>query len=99
MELRDLRVFVAVAEEASFTRAGERLFLTQQAVSTAIRRLERDVGVVLFVRGGRATVLTDDGRALLDRARDLLQRADALSEAVARAPAASDDRRPGPTPP
>src|ERR671916_195495 len=56
-ELRQLRVFVAVAEELSFTRAAERLFLGQQAVSKSVRRLEEELGVELLertLREGRA---------------------------------------------
>jgi len=89
MELRDLRVFVAAAEEGSFTRAGARIFLTQQAVSAAIRRLERHMSVALFARGRGGAELTDAGAALLPGARDLLQRADRLADAVTAADTAS----------
>jgi len=92
MELRDLRVFVVAAEEGSFTRAGARLFLTQQAVSMAIRRLERHIGVALFARGRRGTELTDAGTALLPGARDLLERAERLADAVTAAETRSGRR-------
>jgi len=95
MQLRDLRAFVAAAEEGSFTRAAARLYLTQQGVSAAVRRLERDVGAELIVRGARGTDLTAAGHALLGRARDLVERADRLGEAVAPPAAAARPLRVG----
>lgn len=73
VHLRDLRYFVTVAEEGSFTRAAtERLFVTQPALSKQIRQLESRLRAELFVRSGRAVTLTAAGVALLPRARDLL---------------------------
>jgi len=87
MDLRQLRVFVAVAEEGSFTRAADRLFLTQQAVSSAVARLERELGSALLTRDHRGAEPTEAGTALLAGARDLLDRADRLSARVAALPA------------
>ena len=64
-ELRELRYFVAVAEERRFTRAAERLFITQQSLSAAIAQLERRLGVELFVRDRQGLGLTPGGEALL----------------------------------
>ncbi|MDX6641831.1 MAG: hypothetical protein QOF12_2842 [Solirubrobacteraceae bacterium] len=82
MELRQLRTFVAVAEEQSFTRAAERLHVVQSAVSATLQTLERELGVTLFDRGSQPVSLTDAGRALLGEARTTLAAADAAVEAV-----------------
>lgn len=68
MDLRQLEYFMAVAEQASFTRGAERLGSVQSAASAAVARLEREVGQPLFVRGGRRLELTEAGRLLLARA-------------------------------
>lgn len=72
LELRLLRHFVAVAEELHFSRAAERLFIAQQALSRDIRRLEDRVGTPLLRRSTRAVELTDAGGRLLPRAREIL---------------------------
>jgi DNA-binding transcriptional LysR family regulator len=72
LDVRSLRYFVAVAEELSFTRAAERLYVAQQAISREIRRLEDQMGTQLFVRTTRRVTLTADGVRLLARARDLI---------------------------
>jgi DNA-binding transcriptional LysR family regulator len=64
-----LRVFRIVAEERSFTRAAERLFLTQPAVTMQIKNLEEDLGLRLFDRTGQKIALTAAGRLLLGYAR------------------------------
>jgi DNA-binding transcriptional LysR family regulator len=69
LDLRLLRHFVAVAEELHFTRAAARLYLTQQALSRDIRRLEEQLGVSLFTRTTRRVALTPEGQRLLTRAR------------------------------
>jgi len=75
LELRQLRYFLAVAEELNFTRAAERLHLAQQALSSAIRNLEADLGVQLFERSTRHVALTAAGEALVARARHALESA------------------------
>lgn len=72
MELRQLEVFVAVAEEGSFTRASERVHVVQSAVSAAVRNLEKELSTALFDRTTRAVALTDAGAALLPEARTVL---------------------------
>lgn len=72
MDLAALQVFLAVARERSFSRAAEKLYRTQPAVSIAIRRLEEWVGQPLFVRGARQGKLTDAGRLLAEYAQRML---------------------------
>jgi acetyl esterase/lipase len=80
IELRHLRSFVAVAQELNFTRAAERLHLSQPALSRQMRQLETLVGCALISRSTRHVELTVAGEALLDRASRLLRGVD---EAVA----------------
>ncbi|RKR92168.1 DNA-binding transcriptional LysR family regulator [Micromonospora pisi] len=82
MELRQLEYFVAVAEEQSFTRAAERVHISQSGVSAQIRQLEREVGAELFDRSARTATLTVAGKAALDHARAALAAAGAVGQAV-----------------
>lgn len=72
IELRQLRYFLAVAEELNFTRAAERLHLAQQALSASIRRLEAQLGMSLFVRSTRKVELTVAGEVLVEGARAVI---------------------------
>jgi DNA-binding transcriptional LysR family regulator len=82
VELRQLRYFVAVAEELHFRRAAERLHVAQPAVSEQVRKLELDLGVQLFERTHRSVSLTDAGVALLDEARRVLRQTEVAREAA-----------------
>jgi DNA-binding transcriptional LysR family regulator len=84
-ELRQLRYFVAVAEELSFTRAAERLRIAQQSLSQQIAALERQLGVRLFDRDSRGTRLTAVGDVFVPEARAVLERADQALSVVQRA--------------
>ncbi|WP_232667783.1 LysR family transcriptional regulator [Pseudonocardia sp. TRM90224] len=72
LEIRLLRSFVVVAEELHFSRAAQRLFVAQQALSRDIQRLEERAGTRLFDRTSRQVALTPSGTMLLARARQLL---------------------------
>ena len=72
VHVRDLRYFVAVAEDLHFTRAAERLYVSQPALSKQVRALERQLGVELFRRDRHGVALTDAGTALLPHARRVL---------------------------
>jgi DNA-binding transcriptional LysR family regulator len=79
MELRHLRYFVAVAEERSFTRAAERLWIAQPGLSTQMRRLETELGVQLLERHSRGINLTHAGELFLARARVAIEATDAAA--------------------
>ncbi|MEW1826678.1 LysR family transcriptional regulator [Streptomyces sp. NPDC088196] len=87
VHVRDLRYFVAVAEELHFTRAAEKLYVSQPALSKQIRALERQLGAELFRRDRQGVALTAAGAALLPYAERLLatwaEGASALAEVTA----------------
>lgn len=89
LSLEHLRAFRAAASEGSFSAAARKLGKAQSAVSTAIANLEIDLGVELFDRSGKLPILTEDGRALLrdaehilDRSREMIERAHSLSSGI-----------------
>ncbi|MBA3710993.1 MAG: LysR family transcriptional regulator [Pyrinomonadaceae bacterium] len=80
MEMTQLRTFRVVAETLSFTRASERLHLTQSAVSHQIKALETELGEPLFIRAKRGVKLSQAGTVALEYAERILEDADALRE-------------------
>jgi DNA-binding transcriptional LysR family regulator len=82
MELRQLRYFVAVAEEGNISRAAKKIFLTQPALSRQIKALEDEIGQCLLERQAHSIRLTPVGEALVREARELLQHAEQMLERV-----------------
>jgi DNA-binding transcriptional LysR family regulator len=83
VELRQLRYFLAVAEELNFGRAADKLLIAGPSLSQQIKALEHDLGVRLFDRDRRSVALTPAGAALLPHTRALLERADDLQRRAA----------------
>jgi DNA-binding transcriptional LysR family regulator len=92
MELRQLRYFVAVAEELHFRRAAQKLHVAQPAVSEQIRKLENELGTELFVRSSRQVSLTEPGAVLLREARTMLRHLDRTVDGVRQSRAAAGTR-------
>jgi LysR family transcriptional regulator for metE and metH len=72
IEVRHLRLVTAIVDEGSLTRAGERLHLTQSALSHQLKQIEQSLGVQLFIRDRKRLVVTPAGQELIDRARRIL---------------------------
>ncbi len=85
MELRQLKYFLAVAEELNFRRAAEKLYMQQPPLSRQIRQLETELGVELFHRTKRSVSLTKAGQAFLDEARLTLAQAQRAANAAQQA--------------
>ena len=82
MELRQLQLFLAAAEEGSITAAAKRMHLTQPALSRQIKALEEELGVELFTRGAHSVTLTPAGGVLLEEGGKLLERAERVVKLV-----------------
>jgi LysR family transcriptional regulator for metE and metH len=82
LEVRHLRLVSAVADLGSLTRAGDRLHLTQSALSHQLRDIESRLGAALFLRVGKRLVLTPAGERLLATARDVLDRLDRTEQDI-----------------
>jgi DNA-binding transcriptional LysR family regulator len=83
MEFRQLEYFVAVAEDRHFTKAAQRMMVSQSGLSASVRALERELGAALFTRTTRSVELTGAGRALLAEATRTLAGVRAARDAVA----------------
>lgn len=82
MELRQLQLFLAAAEEGSITGAAKRMHLTQPALSRQIKALEEELGVELFTRGAHSVTITPAGGVLLEEGTKLLERAERVVKLV-----------------
>ena len=74
MDINQIKYFLAIVETGGFTKAADSLFISQPSLSVGIKRLERELGVILFERGGRRAVLTPAGQFFLDTAQDILDK-------------------------
>lgn len=92
MELRQLRYFVAVAQEQNFTRAAQRLNIAQPPLSRQIRQLEHETGVLLIERGLRPVRLTEAGKLFYDQAVQALDHVERMVEMTRRLAAAARPR-------
>ena len=95
MEIRELRAFVAVAEEGGMSAAARRLHVSQSALSQTIQSLERQLGVQLLVRDHAGARPTDTGKVLLEEARALIDHHDRALAAISGAAAAAQKLRIG----
>lgn len=82
MDLSDLRIFQAVAQAGGITRAAERLHRVQSNVTTRIKQLENDLGVVLFIREGKRLQISPAGQILLEHTEEILASVERAREAV-----------------
>jgi DNA-binding transcriptional LysR family regulator len=82
MEIRQLKYFLAVAQEGNFTRAAELVHISQPGISAQIRQLENDLGATLIDRSGRSAALTTVGEVVLDHAKSVLAAMESLRHAV-----------------
>ena len=85
MTLQQLRAAAAIADAGSFSRAAERLFLSQPSLTGAIHELEAELGFALFNRTSRGVTLTADGLAFMPYARSVLTQYEELIDAFGRA--------------
>ena len=85
MDLKDMRQFLAVAEERNFTRAAERLHMAQPPLSRQIKALETEMGAPLFLRTSAGVELTEVGQTLMDEVPNLLRMAERATERTRRA--------------
>lgn len=72
MQLRSLEIFVTVVEKNGFTKAAENLYVGQPTISKTIRKLEQELNVTLFDRSSKKIQLTDEGKALYQKSKDIL---------------------------
>ena len=84
MTLSQLSYVIAISETGSFSRAAEKLYITQPSLTSAVKELEKELGIVIFNRSGRGATLTADGLVFLPRAKQVWAQYQALQEAYGR---------------
>lgn len=73
MDLYQIRYFLAISETGNFTKAADRLYVSQPSLSAGIKKLEQELGTKLFERGGRKVLLTPEGHFFLEKAQNILR--------------------------
>ena len=84
MTLQQLRYLIAISEHGSINAAAQALYVSQSNLSTAVKELERELGITIFTRSNRGVSLTNDGTELLGYARQVIEQADMMEERYAR---------------
>jgi DNA-binding transcriptional LysR family regulator len=84
MTLQQLRYLIAISEHGSINAAAQNLYVSQSNLSTAIKELERELGITIFTRSNRGVTLTNDGTELLGYARQVIEQADMMEARYAR---------------
>ena len=84
MTLQQLRYLIAISEHGSINAAAQSLYVSQSNLSTAIKELERELGITIFTRSNRGVTLTNDGTELLGYARQVIEQADMMEARYAR---------------
>ena len=92
MDISQLRYFIGVCESESMAQAAQKLHLSQQGLSVSIRRMETELGCILFYRKSNGVVLTEVGKAVRDEAREIIRRVDSIHELCAAQKTAKDGR-------
>ena len=89
MTLQQLRYLIAISEHGSINAAAQALYISQSNLSTAMKELERELGITIFMRSNRGVTLTNDGAELLGYARQVIEQADMMEERYARGTSSS----------
>ena len=84
MTIQQLKYIITISENGSLNKAAEVLFITQPSLTSAVRELEKELGITLFNRGGKGVTLTNDGTEFLQYARQVVAQYDRLLEKYGR---------------
>ena len=80
MTIQQLNYVITISEKGSLNKAAEVLFVTQPSLTSAVRELEKELGIILFNRGGKGVTLTNDGAEFIQYARQVVTQYDRLLE-------------------
>ena len=80
MTIQQLNYVITISEKGSLNKAAEVLYVTQPSLTSAVRELERELGITLFNRGGKGVTLTNDGAEFIQYARQVVNQYDRLLE-------------------